>query len=75
MIRFAKRVNPSGSSINVCIYVLKEKFSKLDHGGKAAMTWSLCDHHGETMTCGLRPHHGGFAAMTSELRSDYPNEA
>jgi hypothetical protein len=37
----------------------------IDHG--EAMTWSRSDH----LTCGRSPHHGGFAAMTSELRSDH----
>jgi hypothetical protein len=52
---------------------------QLDHGGKAAMTWSLCDHltcgrsphHGKAMTCGLCPHHPGSARMTSEQSSDH----
>jgi hypothetical protein len=48
------------------------EISTVDHGGFAAMTWSLCDHHpgGARMTCGQSPHHGGFAAMTSERSSD-----
>jgi hypothetical protein len=32
----------------------------------------LFDHPGKAwMTCGRSPHHGGEAAMTSELRSDH----
>jgi hypothetical protein len=35
----------------------------LDHGGKAAMTWSLCDHHpgGARMTSSRSEDHSGFA--------------
>jgi hypothetical protein len=54
---------------------------KIDHGGFAAMTWSLCDHHpgfarmtssrsedhGFAMTCGRSPHHPRFARMTWSL--------
>jgi hypothetical protein len=32
-------------------------------------------HHGKAMTWSQSDHHGGFAAMTSELRSDHPGRA